>query len=46
MLPANLPDGSEDPGFVVARSGDAGTAFIAALARHRHYQRETDPPRV
>ena len=46
MLPSNLPDGSDDPGLVMARSGDAASAFIAALARHRHYERETDPPRV
>ena len=44
-LPAALPDGSDDPGLLVARSGDAASAFIAALARHRHYERETDPPR-
>ncbi len=45
-LPATLPDGSDDPGLLLARSGDAANAFIAALARHRHYERETDPPRV
>ena len=45
-LPPTLPDGSDDPGLVMARSGDAATVFIAALARHRHYERETDPPRV
>jgi hypothetical protein len=22
------------------------TAFIAAIAKHRHFERETDPPRV
>ena len=44
MLPATLPDGSDDPGLVMARSGDAASAFIAALARHRHFERETDPP--
>jgi catalase len=46
MLPAKLPDGRDDPGLVMARSGDAASAFIAALARHRHYERETDPPRI
>ena len=44
MLPTTLPDGSDDPGLVMARSGDAASAFIAALARHRHFARETDPP--
>jgi len=46
MLPATLPDGSDDAGLLVARSGDAADAFIAALARHRHFERETDPPAV
>jgi hypothetical protein len=26
--------------------GDAADAFIGALSRHRHYERETDPPVV
>ena len=46
---AKLPDGSADPGVLLAAAGDigkAGKAFIAALAMHRHYVRETDPPRV
>jgi len=46
-VPLTLPDGRDDPGLVV--TGDvtaAGTAFIAAVARHRHFERETDPPRV
>ena len=51
-LPSTLPDSSADPGLVTAE-GDAGAAedggvstFIAALARHRIYERETDPPQV
>jgi hypothetical protein len=33
---------------VIARqSGDRTTGtFTAAVARHRHYERESDPPRV
>jgi len=46
MLPATLPDGSDDRGLVMAASGDVAAAFIAALARHRHFERETDPPAV
>jgi catalase len=46
MLPKTLPHGSDDPGLLMARSGDAAGAFIAALARHRHFERETDPPAV
>lgn len=42
-----LPDGSRDPGIVVAAAEDSDAAvadFIAALAAHRVWQRETDPP--
>jgi len=42
-----LPDGERDPGIVVATAGDGGEpiqAFIDALAAHRVWQRETDPP--
>ena len=49
-LPDSLPDGSADPGLIVAghRGGadSAVAAFIAAVAKHRVYERETDPPRV
>ena len=43
MLPASLPDGSDDPGLL--RGADP-KAFIDALSKHRHYERETDPPAV
>ena len=46
-IPMELPDGGEDPGLILA--GDAASAteaFIAALAKHRHPARETDPPRI
>jgi hypothetical protein len=40
-----LPNGDADPGLVI--SSDAGRGdldtFIAALGRHRHFERETDP---
>jgi catalase len=42
-----LPDGQSDPGLLLA--ADAATAaddFVAAIAKHRHFARETDPPRV
>jgi catalase len=48
-IPATLPGGGEDPGLLRvdgADIGDAGAAFIAALAQHRHFERETDPPEV
>jgi catalase len=52
-----LPDGSADPGLFLMPPADAnGKAtpadtgslqdFIAGVAKHRHYARETDPPRV
>jgi catalase len=42
-----LPDGGPDPGVIVAaNAGTASEDFIAAIAKHRHFARETDPPRV
>jgi catalase len=43
-----LSTGELDPGLIVATTDatDSAGAFIAAVATHRHYQRETDPPRV
>jgi catalase len=40
-----------DAGFIQAKAADFGaeatvSTFIAAVARHKHYARETDPPRV
>ena len=47
--PTALPSGQPDPGIVLAgpkaMSAAAG-AFIAAVAKHRHPARETDPPRT
>jgi catalase len=46
-IPETLPDGSADSGLIAGEAGDALVdAFVAALARHRHFARETDPPRV
>jgi catalase len=42
-----LPNGQPDPGLLV--SGGTATSpddFVTAIARHRHFDRETDPPRV
>jgi catalase len=43
-----LPTGAEDPGLIVAASSEALDAqiFIAAVARHRHPARDSDPPLV
>jgi catalase len=43
MIPPALPDGSSDPGLLVDGALDA---FKTALAGHRVYARETDPPMV
>jgi catalase len=47
-IPTALPSGKPDPGLRLAASGDraAAEAFIQALAKHRHFEREMDPPRV
>jgi catalase len=46
---AVLAVGDPDPGVLLTDVSDAGaahSAFIAAIAKHRHPARETDPPRV
>jgi catalase len=48
-IPRELPDGSPDPGLLIydaASRSDAIAAFAEAVARHRHFERETDPPLV
>jgi catalase len=47
--PAHLPSGEPDPGMLIAKHGrarEALPAFIAAIGRHRHHEREMDPPAV
>ena len=44
-----LASGQPDSGVIVGAAGKAvkvADAFIAAVAAHRHYERETDPPAV
>jgi catalase len=41
MIPPTLPTGIPDPGLVTTPD-----AFLGALAQHRHFDRETDPPVV
>jgi catalase len=48
-IPGKLPSGEDDPGLLLIEQGRAAsavTAFAQALAQHRHFARETDPPRV
>ena len=42
-IAARLPSGEQDPGIVSAASADA---FIAAMAKHRHPERDRDPPLI
>jgi catalase len=49
-VPMELPSGEPDPGLLqIPRTGAADEAlrsFVAAIARHRHFERQTDPPLV
>ena len=49
MIPQKLPDGSADPGLIMGDPANADLAldaFKTALAGHRVFARETDPPSV
>ena len=42
-----LPGGQQDPGLVIASdTSEDLDDFVGAIATHRHFARETDPPRV
>jgi catalase len=48
-VPAKLDSGDDDPGLLLISDGDAKDAlpkFIEAIAKHRHFEREMDPPAV
>ena len=47
-IPETLVSGHVDPGLLLMEGDDSAgiTVFIAAIAKHRHFERETDPPRV
>src|SRR6185436_4940338 len=48
-IPRTLPSGEADPGLLQFGGDEnkaAIPAFVEALAKHRHFERETDPPRV
>lgn len=46
QVPASLPTGDPDPGIVMGAAASDFEDFIAAIARHRHLERETDPALV
>jgi catalase len=48
-IPDKMADGQPDPGVIATETCDLADAlaqFVAVLARHRIYARDTDPPRV
>jgi catalase len=48
-VPAVLPSGAPDPGMLGGREASPAKAlpdFIKAIAKHRHHEREMDPPAV
>jgi len=48
-VPAVLPSGKKDPGLLLRDRGTAADVlpdFIRAIGRHRHHEREVDPPAV
>jgi catalase len=46
-IPLVLPDGRSDPGLLIVKAGSVeADAFVAALAAHRHFERESDPPLI
>jgi catalase len=52
-VPDQLPNGRPDPAIILLEDGDASTIddavvkrFLDALAQHRSFARETDPPAV
>ncbi len=46
-IDTTLPSGNADPGVLVGSDAASVTNdLVAAIAKHRHFARETDPPRV
>jgi catalase len=46
-IPKSLPNGKADPGLLRADGARGAAAkFKAAIAKHRHFERFSDPPRV
>ena len=45
-ISADLPGGGKDPGVLTGGKSAGLDAFIKAVAKHRHPERETDPPAV
>ncbi|MNR26254.1 hypothetical protein D3C85_1434510 [compost metagenome] len=46
QVPPKLSSGKADPGLFLGGAAENFAAFIQGIARHRHPERETDPPAV
>jgi len=49
QIPETLPSGGPDPGLLRFEATDidaAIAAFAAAIGKHRHFERQTDPPLI
>jgi catalase len=47
MIPRKLEQGGDDPGILVSKDASrAARDFVAAIGKHRHFERYADPPRV
>jgi catalase len=47
--PSVLPSGQRDPGMLIGRQATASDLipdFIAATGKHRHFERQMDPPEL
>ena len=48
-VPATLPSGDPDPGLLLVETADFDDGvgdFVAAIAKHRPFERQLDPPAV
>jgi catalase len=48
-FPEEVVEAAEDTGLLSLSGADMASAtrsFVSALAQHRHFARETDPPRI
>jgi catalase len=46
-IEGTLPKGKADPGLILSEpAADVAAAFIDAIAKHRHMERDCEPPLV
>jgi catalase len=44
QISSELPSGDVDPGIVYGTTATEFELFVQSISRHRHPERETDPP--